>query len=105
MLILHRVALCIMYDVLTWPTCNTINLSKKSYADHMCRMWSLKMAVVDLLRSLTREIWYYRQLLHCLCAILLATFIAAFTLACMGVYVECRPADVHWLAHRAYGDW
>lgn len=63
------------------------------------------MAVVDLLRSLTRDIWYYRYLLHCLCALLFGTFVAAFALACLGIRIECTPSDPYWMAHLAYGNW
>ena len=71
----------------------------------MSRMWSLKLAVVDLLRSLTRGIWYYRYLLNALCVLLFGTFVTAFALACMGVRTECSTSDPFWLAHLAYGNW
>ncbi|RYP60333.1 hypothetical protein DL769_008165 [Monosporascus sp. CRB-8-3] len=74
LLIAHRVGLCII-------------------------LWSLKMVVVDMLRSLLRNLWYYRKLFNSLYCLLFLTLAAAF----ISIFLECGPLREYWQVHLDFG--
>ncbi|RYP13132.1 hypothetical protein DL767_010891 [Monosporascus sp. MG133] len=55
-------------------------------------LWSLKMVVLDILRSLLRNLWYYRKLFNSLYCLLFLTFAAAF----ISIFLECDPLSEYW---------
>ncbi|KAI0473387.1 hypothetical protein GGR56DRAFT_675887 [Xylariaceae sp. FL0804] len=57
-----------------------------------CILWSLKMAVVDLLRGLLRRLQYERPVLYSTYAFLAVTFLASL----LAVFLECRPLSMYW---------
>ncbi|KAL6705001.1 hypothetical protein ACN47E_007404 [Coniothyrium glycines] len=57
-----------------------------------CALWSLKMAVLDLLSRLIVKMPYERKLLYCIWITLGVTFIASF----VTVFVGCQPFERHW---------
>ncbi|RYO95455.1 hypothetical protein DL766_007763 [Monosporascus sp. MC13-8B] len=50
------------------------------------------MAVIDILRSLHRNLWYYRKLFNSLYSLLFLTFAAAF----ISIFLECVPLSAYW---------
>ncbi|RYP73593.1 hypothetical protein DL771_003481 [Monosporascus sp. 5C6A] len=58
-------------------------------------LWSLKMAVVDILRSLLRNLWYYRKLFNSLYCLLFLTFVASF----ISIFLQCGPLREYWGVH------
>ncbi len=64
-------------------------------------LWSLKMAVLDLLRRLILKISYERKLLYAFWTVLGLTFTGSI----ISVYVECRPLRLHWQIYPNPGNW
>ncbi|KAI8931531.1 hypothetical protein NX059_011188 [Plenodomus lindquistii] len=58
----------------------------------ICALWSLKMAVLDLLGRLIMKMPYERRVLHIFWAVLAATFVASI----VTVFVGCKPFRKHW---------
>lgn len=57
-----------------------------------CVLWSLKMAVLDLLARLVVRMPYERKLMYFMWAVLGATFIASI----VTVFIGCQPFELHW---------
>ncbi|RYP43550.1 hypothetical protein DL768_009869 [Monosporascus sp. mg162] len=55
-------------------------------------LWSLKMVVLDILRSLLRNFWYYRKLFNSLYCLLFLGFAAAF----ISIFLGCDPLSEYW---------
>ncbi|KAH9879479.1 hypothetical protein IAQ61_001297 [Plenodomus lingam] len=58
----------------------------------MCVLWSLKMAVLDLLGRLIMKMPYERKILYVFWTVLGVTFVVSITT----VFVECHPFQRHW---------
>jgi hypothetical protein len=70
-------------------------------SDNVNRLWSAKMAVLDLLASLIMRLPFERKILYSSWAVLLITFIASI----VTTFSSCSPVDLYWQVDTDPGDW
>jgi hypothetical protein len=85
--------------VCMFVTMRTYNLLRLS--DHANRLWSAKMAVLDLLASLIMRLPFERRLLYSFWTILFVTFVASI----ITTFSSCTPISLHWQVDPDPGDW
>lgn len=64
-------------------------------------LWTLKLAVLDLLRTMLRRLRHERPILTYIYTIMLLSF--AFSI--LAVFLECRPLGLYWSLHPDAHSW
>jgi hypothetical protein len=85
--------------VCMFVTLGTHNFLRLS--DHANRLWSAKMAVLDLLAILIMRLPFERRLLYSFWTILFVTFVASI----ITTFSSCSPINLHWQVDPDPGDW
>lgn len=65
------------------------------------RLWSLKMAVLDLISRLITNMPYERKLLYSYWIALFGTFVASI----VSNFAGCQPIERYWQIHPDPGEW